>query len=380
MGSIKQSEKKSLHSICRWTFNAGKGGFVPDNIRPEWGGRFSTVDFINLVGEFVKPRLPKNVVLGVELHYDNEINETNAKKVIKALKDNDMYLAMITPGAHKLASYGGIASMDQQERTDLAMFGCRTLDIAYNLKDAWHAKVPPTFVIWNGSFGYDLETPAIKDMYDHLKRNIAEVCIYERNLGGQLFKAIEPKGNEGHAAMLLPTVASAIVFWKRLHEQYKISLAKTGVNKEFGHTEMLGLDTVYDTVEELDNNMLVHMHLNSQGYNDGITLGGPGKFDIDNGVKINAANISIARLIQDAGYSRWKGHDMQPRPYDNAEQAIDRVVESILNWEACADAAKSLDMLMLNGYLQARETAGAERMMGNLVSYARRKVAGWNSR
>ena len=29
-------ENKSLHSICRWTFNAGKGGFVPDDMRPEW--------------------------------------------------------------------------------------------------------------------------------------------------------------------------------------------------------------------------------------------------------------------------------------------------------------------------------------------------------
>ena len=29
-------EKKSYHSICRWTFNAGKGGFVPSDMRPEW--------------------------------------------------------------------------------------------------------------------------------------------------------------------------------------------------------------------------------------------------------------------------------------------------------------------------------------------------------
>ena len=29
----------SFHSVCRWTFNAGKGGFVPASIRPEWDGR-----------------------------------------------------------------------------------------------------------------------------------------------------------------------------------------------------------------------------------------------------------------------------------------------------------------------------------------------------
>jgi xylose isomerase len=81
--------------------------------------------------------------------------------------------------------------------------------------------------------------------------------------------------------MFLPTVASAIVFWKKLEQEYGIDILKKGVNKEFGHSEMIGLDHIYDTVEEIDNNMLMHMHVNSQGYNDGIILGGPGKFDID---------------------------------------------------------------------------------------------------
>lgn len=60
----------------------------------------------------------------------------------------------------------------------------------------------------------------------------------------------------------------------------------------------IGLDHVYDTVEEIDNDSLVHMHLNSQGYNDGIILGGPGKYDIDHGTRINGFNIAVAQLIQ----------------------------------------------------------------------------------
>jgi hypothetical protein len=54
-------------------------------------------------------------------------------------------------------------------------------------------------------------------------------------------------------------------------------LANKGVNKEFGHSEMIGLDHVADTIEELDN----------------------------------AMNIATAGLIQEAGYDRWKGHEMQ---------------------------------------------------------------------
>ena len=115
--------------------------------------------------------------------------------------------------------------------------------------------------------------------------------------------------------MLLPTVASAIVFWRKLEDEFGISRAKKGVNKEFGHTEMIGLDLINDTVEEIDNNMLVHMHLNSQGYNDGIILGGPGKYDIDHGTRVNGMNIELPVLFVLRFLPFGKGHDMQPRAY-----------------------------------------------------------------
>jgi xylose isomerase len=178
-----------------------------------------------------------------------------------------------------------------------------------------------------------------------------------------MFMAIEPKPNEGHPAMLLPTVASAIVFWKKLKEEYGVNIECKGLNKEFGHSEMIGLDLVYDTVEEIDNDMLVHMHINSQGYNDGIILGGPGKYDIDNGARINGMNIAVAGLIQKAGYTRWKGHDMQTRAYDNEAQGIDRVVRSVLSWDACEHAAAGIDYKSLNKFMEKRETAKAEDMM-----------------
>ncbi len=173
--------------------------------------------------------------------------------------------------------------------------------------------------------------------------------------------------------MLLPTVASAIVFWKKLEEDFDLSLDRRGINKEFGHSEMIGLDPVNDTVEEIDNDMLVHMHVNSQGYNNGIILGGPGKFDVDHGVRICGINVALAALVSEAGYARWKGHDMQPRPYDNEDQAVDRVVRSILSWEACAKAAAELDRERLMTLLAQRETAKAEDLMREAVSNAQRQ-------
>ena len=357
--------EKSLHSICRWTFNPGKGGFVPADIRPAWESeKFTTADMVKLVADKIKPRMPDNVLLGIEMHYDAEVDDKNAAEVADALVDNKLYLAMITPGAHTHFGYGGIASLDPNERKAAEDLGTKTIDLAYGtLKKAWHPDKAPCCVIWNGSFGYDIATVGIRQMYQNLKESIAAFCKYEQKKGGALYIAFEPKPNEGHPAMLIPTVASALVFWRKIEEEFGVSRDKKGVNKEFGHSEMIGLDHVYDTVEELDNDAMVHMHLNSQGYNDGIILGGPGKFDIDHGTRVNGMNVAIAGLIRDAGYARWKGHDMQPRAYDNAEQAVDRVVRSVLSWEACDKAAQELDTKALMNALTKREAAQAEDMM-----------------
>ncbi len=368
--------KKSLHSICAWTFNAGKGGFVPDDMRPEWkSDNLSTAGVIQIIKKKIAPRLPQNIELGFEAHYDNEYNENNAAELADALTDAGISLAMATPGAHKHFAYGGIASLDPEERKEANEFGMKAVDLVYGpLKKAWHKEESkaPAFVLWNGSFGYDLATIGVKGMYQNLKDSVAQLCRYEEKKGGKLYFAVEPKPNEGHPAMLLPTVASAIVFWNRIIDEYKLKREKKGVNKEFGHSEMIGLDIVNDTVEEIDNNMLVHMHLNSQGYNDGIILGGPGKYDIDHGVRINGMNIAVDGLIQQAGYSRWKGHDMQARAYDSEEQAVDRVIRSILSWEACERAAEELNQKELMDFLEKRETAKAEDMVRHAVVSAQK--------
>jgi len=359
--------EKSLHSICRWTFNPGKGGFVPADMRPEWDPKkFSTADMIKLVADKIAPRMPDNVELGIEMHYDAEVDDKTAPEVADALVDSGLYLAMITPGAHSHYAYGGIASLNQQQRKNADDLGTRTVDLAYGtLKKAWHPDTDkaPSLIIWNGSFGYDIATIGIRQMYQNLKESIAGLCKYEEKQGGSLYIGFEPKPNEGHPAMLIPTVASALLFWRRIEDEFGVPREKKGVNKEFGHSEMIGLDHVADTVEELDNDMMVHMHLNSQGYNDGIILGGPGKYDIDHGVRVNGMNVAIAGLIQQAGFSRWKGHDMQARAYDNSEQGIDRVIRSVLSWEACEKAARELDTAGLMKVLAKRETAKAEDMM-----------------
>ena len=366
----------SLHSLCRWTFHEGQGRFMPSGVRPAWGpDQFDTVDFVRLVQDEVAPRLPDYIELGVEMHYDNEYDADNAAAIADALNETGLSLAMISPGAHLHHAYGGIASLDPDERAEAEAFCERCVEVAYGpLRPGWSedpAKAP-SLVIWNGSFGYDLATPELRRMYQNLKESLAKLCRFEAEQGGDLYVTLEPKPNEGHPAMLIPTVASAIVMWHRIATDHDVSLDRKGINKEIGHSEMVGLDHVHDTIEELDNGMMHHTHLNSQGYNDGITMGGPGRFDIDQGVRINGMNIAIAALMQDAGYDRWKGHDVQARPYDDTDQAIGRVVRSVLSWEACAHAAEALDRDALRAHMAGRDTAKAEDLVRAAVADAQR--------
>ena len=107
------AEKDSFHSVCRWTFHSGKGGFVPSNIREQWSSdKLNSVSVISLIKKKIRPRLPLNIKLGYELHYDTEVDDGNAGAIADALVDAGMYLAFITPGAHSHFAYGGICSLD----------------------------------------------------------------------------------------------------------------------------------------------------------------------------------------------------------------------------------------------------------------------------
>ena len=78
-------------------------------------------------------------------------------------------------------------------------------------------------------------------------------------------------------------------------------------------------------------------------------------------------NIAISGLISQAGFNRWKGHDMQVRAHDSEEQGIDRIVRSILSWDACEKASGDIDYDLLWEYLTNRETAKAEDLMRESV-------------
>jgi xylose isomerase len=360
-------------SVCRWSFHPGKGGFVPDAIRPGLAG-MSPEGFVRLVAEKVAGRVPANTRLGVAVHYDREINEKTAAPFARSLKDAGLALSMLTPGAHYYFAYGAIGSLDPAERRKAVDFSKKTLNLlAGPLKDAQSPECPAVFDIWNGSFGYEIPSVLVMDMLKYADDSLAELLEYGRKVVGPALKSgVEPKPNEGHAAMLYQTSGEVLALRGRLRAS-GVNTDNFGLVNEFGHTEMSGLDPAQEYSAAALEGALIHVHANSQGA-DGVRLGGPGKFDVDFGVAPSATTLAIAQILSETRYRGWVEHDIQPRPYDSEPQNIDRVVRSLCNWEAIVRTVEK--------GLPARarlETAAASRNMLEFEDIMRDAVASTHS-
>jgi xylose isomerase len=357
-------------SVCRWSFHAGKGGFVPAGIRPGFAA-LTPEGFVELVAGRIAPRAPENTRLGVAVHYDKEVNERTAEGFARALKGTGLVLSMLTPGAHDHFAYGGLGSMDPRERKEAREFALRTLDLLLGpLQQAQDPRCPCVFDIWNGSFGYEIPSALVQDMLRHADQAISELLKEAWKREPRIRFGIEPKPNEGHAAMLYQTSGEVLALRARLRAA-GIDVTNFGLINEFGHTEMAGLDLVQEYAAAALDHAVIHVHANSQGA-DGVRLGGSGKIDIDYGVAPSSTSIGVAQILLESDYAGWIEHDMQPRPYDDAAQNIERVIRSICNWEAIVRTIETggIDRTELERLAAARRMMEFEDRVRDTVSKA----------
>lgn len=362
--------RKRYQSVCRWSLHAGKGGFVPDGIRPGFAG-LTTGRFVELVAGKIAPRVPENTRLGVAVHYDREVNEESAESLVKQLGEGDLVLSMLSPGAHYYHAYGGLGSLDDREREEALAFARRALDLlAGPLAQAQNPDCPAVFDIWNGSFGYEIPSVLVMDMLKRADDAVARLVEYAAQVAPGVKVSLEPKPNEGHAAMLYQTSGEVLALRSRLRER-GVNVGGFGLINEFGHTEMAGLDLVQEYAAAALEGAIVHVHANSQG-GDGVRLGGAGKFDIDFGVAPTASTLAVAQILAETDYAGWVEHDMQPRPYDSEEQNIEHVVRSLCNWEAIARTVEEggLERARLEKLAAARDMVAFEDAVRDAVAGA----------
>ena len=92
----------------------------------------------------------------------------------------------------------------------------------------------------------------------------------------QLIRKVSPHIAGPHGVGVMRSAAEFAADRIEVHKAYLLSCTNARYDDLVEAAAVLRGRHVADTVEELDNDAMVHMHLNSQGYNDGIILGGPG--------------------------------------------------------------------------------------------------------
>jgi xylose isomerase len=239
-------------------------------------------------------RLAEIGAYGVNFHDDDLVpygsspseREIILKRFRQALDETGLKVPMATTNlfTRPVFKEGAFIANDPVRRC-----AAKTLD-AIDLGAELGAEV---YVMWGGREG--MEAEAAKDVRTALDRYAEAVnlcCAYIRERRYPLVIAIEPKPNEPRGDMLLPTVGHALAFIEQLEWPDMV-----GVNPEFAHETMSGLNFTHAVAQALWQGKLFHIDLNGQRI---------GKFDQDYG----SARRHPGRLLprQAAGGRRLDGH------------------------------------------------------------------------
>nr|WP_238596537.1 xylose isomerase [Abditibacterium utsteinense] len=155
-----------------------------------------------------------------------------------------------------------------------------------------------TYVFWGGREGSEVD--GAKNPLDTLKwfrEALNFLNAYQKEQGYGYKLALEPKPNEPRGDIYLATTGHALGFIATLDESENV-----GVNPEFAHDTMAGLNFVHNVAQALDAKKLFHIDLNGQK---------PGRFDQDLrfGAEDLKTNFYLVKLLEDNNYSGPKHFD-----------------------------------------------------------------------
>jgi len=154
------------------------------------------------------------------------------------------------------------------------------------------------YVMWGGREGMECE--AAKDVRNALDRYAEAVnlcCAHARERGYEITFALEPKPNEPRGDMFLPTVGHALAFINELEWPEMV-----GLNPEFAHETMSGLNFTHAVAQTLWHGKLFHIDLNAQRI---------GKYDQD--FRFGSEGIRdafyLVKLLEDSGWPGMRHFD-----------------------------------------------------------------------
>ncbi|MDQ3812624.1 MAG: xylose isomerase, partial [Armatimonadota bacterium] len=246
-------------------------------------------------------RLSEIGAYGVNLH-DNDLVPFGAstaernrivKEFKKTLKATGMKVPMATTNlfTQPIFKDGAFTSSDPKVRAFAVQKTMRAMDLGAELG-------AETYVFWGGREGSEVD--AAKNPLDPLKwfrEALNFHNAYQMEQGYNYKLALEPKPNEPRGDIYLATTGHALAFIETLDHPENV-----GVNPEFAHDTISGLNFMHNVAQAIDAGKLFHIDLNGQK---------PGRFDQDLrfGQEDQKTNFFLVKLLEDTGYEGSRHFD-----------------------------------------------------------------------
>lgn len=248
---------------------------------------------------------------GVSLHDDDLIPRGSSaserqritSRFSRALADTGLKVTMATTNlfTDPVFKDGAFTSADSRVRAHALGKTMQAMDLGAELGAT-------TYVFWGGREGAEVDAGGKSlDALAWMRECLNFLAAYSHDQGYGFRLALEPKPNEPRGDAYLPTVGSALGFISTLERSQDF-----GLNPEFAHETMAGLNFVHAVAQAIDAGKLFHIDLNDQRMS---------RFDQD--LRFGAENLKAAfflvQLLEESGYSGPRHFDAHALRTEDAE-------------------------------------------------------------
>ena len=275
-------------------------------------------------GDFVRPPLDPVTAVhrlgaigawGVNFHDDDlvpiDATAPERERIVRdfraALASTGMTVPMATTNlfTEPVFKDGAFTAHDVRVRRYAVQKTMRAMDLGVELGAR-------TYVFWGGREGAEVD--AAKDPIEAIKRfreALDYLCEYARDQKYELRFALEAKPNEPRGDIYFPTTGAYLGFINTLAHPEMV-----GVNPEFAHEQMAGLNFFHAVAQALEAGKLFHIDLNDQK---------PGRFDQD--LRFGSESIKplflLVKLLEDGGYDGPRHFDAHAYRTENCDGVWD---------------------------------------------------------
>lgn len=272
---------------------------------------------------------------GVNLH-DNDLIPSDASPAERdrivtsfkaALSETGLRVPMATTNLFSDPAFrdGAFTSHDPNVRNYALQKTMRAMDLGVELGAT-------TYVFWGGREGAEVD--AAKDPIEAIKRfrdAINFLCEYSVSQKYSLRFALEAKPNEPRGDIYFSTTPSFLAFISTLDRPDMV-----GVNPEFAHEQMAGLNFYHVVAQAIEAGKLFHIDLNDQK---------PGRFDQD--LRFGSESIKtlffVVKLLEESGYDGPRHFDAHAYRSEDADGVWDFARGCIRSYRILADKAKQFN-------------------------------------